>query len=115
MVTLVRVTRRAAACLADNLGVAAIALTGPLCVQIAFNHWRSAAEQLVQYDSHFSFAIKHMGSIVSALSDALADVCCARRVTILEERMGDLEANQRHAASLGLGACCLNPARVHVR
>jgi hypothetical protein len=43
---------------------------------------------------------------VSAVSEALGDVCCARRVSVLEERVSDLEATQRHSQSLGLSACC---------
>ena len=53
MVALVCVTRRAAGRLADYFCVAAIALTGPLCVQIAFYHGGAPTEQFVQYDSHF--------------------------------------------------------------
>ena len=52
-----------------------------------------------------------MGSVVSTVSDAVSDLCCApvRRVAVLEERVSDLEAMQRHSVSLGL--CCTGPAR----
>ena len=43
---------------------------------------------------------------MSTLSDTLSDLCCARRVSVLEERVSDLEATQRHSQSLGLSACC---------
>ena len=116
MVTLVRVTRRAAGRLADDLGVAAIALTGPLCVQIAFYHGRAPTEQFVQYDSHFSFAIKRMmGSVLTTIQESLSELCCARRFDALQARIENLEASQLHAQSLGLSACCLNPGRAHVR
>ena len=52
-----------------------------------------------------------MGAVVSGLSHAISEVCCAptSRVAVLEERVSDLEAMQQHAVSLGL--CCTGPAR----
>ena len=49
-----------------------------------------------------------MGSLVSRLSEAISDVVCApvSRVAVLEERVSDLEAMQRHSQSLGLSVCC---------
>ena len=56
-----------------------------------------------------------MGTLVSKLSDAVSDVCCApvSRVAVLEERVSDLEAMQQHAVSLGL--CCTGPSRTSIR
>ena len=60
---------------------------------------------------------KKMGSIVSTWSAALSEICCAptHRVAILEERVSDLEAMQRHSVSLGLSTCCVNPGRTSIR
>ena len=54
-----------------------------------------------------------MGSVVSTVSDAVSDLCCApvSRVAVLEERVSDLEAMQRHSQSLGLSVCCAKTYR----
>ena len=59
-----------------------------------------------------------MGTLVPKLSDVISDVCCApdqrkSRVAVLEERVSDLEAMQKHSVSLGL--CCAGPARTSIR
>ena len=54
-----------------------------------------------------------MGTLVSKLSDAVSELCCApvSRVVVLEERVSDLEAIQRHSQSLGLSVCCAKTYR----
>ena len=56
-----------------------------------------------------------MGTLISKVSDTVSDLCCApmSRVAVLEERVSDLEAIQRHSVSLGL--CCAGPARTSIR
>ena len=54
-----------------------------------------------------------MGAVVTTLAETFSDLCCARRVSVLEERVNDLEASQRHSQALGL--CCAGPARTSIR
>ena len=52
-----------------------------------------------------------MGAVVSTLSEAWNDLCGARRMSGLEERIAELEASQRYSQSLGLSACCAKTYR----
>ena len=52
---------------------------------------------------------------MSAVSETLCDMCCARRVGVLEERVSDLEATQDHSQSLGLSACCVGSGKRSIR
>ena len=52
-----------------------------------------------------------MGAVVSTLSEAWNDLCGARRMSGLEERIAELDASQRYSQSLGLSACCAKTYR----
>ena len=54
-----------------------------------------------------------MGAVVTICAEAWNDLCHARRVSVLEERVSDLEASQRRSEALGL--CCVGPSRTSIR